>query len=165
MSENSIKIKKISKAMLMFVRVLMIAVVTYAVYFTITGFSVNNNIGLLREMMALFASSITVFLMIGILAVVSMLLKSIEKEYTPFNSNNVKKLKILSLLLLMFEPVHFISIKIVDVLRPVILENGQKITTFISFGGVIFSLGLVVFCLALIFDYGIELQKQSDETL
>lgn len=165
MSQNSIKIKRISKSMLLFIRVLIIAVVIGGLYFTIKNFSINYDNGLFREIMALFISSLNALLIISILAVVCMLLKSIEKEYTPFNRSNVKKLKILSFLLLMFEPLYFISMKVVGAIRPLILENGQRVTSFISFGGVFFALGLVVFCLALVFEYGIELQKQSDETL
>ena len=74
-------------------------------------------------------------------------------------------LKVASGLLIIFEPVHIISQKIINTIRPVILENGQRITSFSFFGGVFFTLGLVVFCLALTFEYGFELQKQSDETL
>lgn len=165
MNQNSVKIKKISKGMLMFIRVLILAIVLYLGYSTIISITSNDSIGLTKEIMALLASSITVFLILGILIVVSLLLKSVEREYTPFNSNNVKKLKILSGLLIMFEPVHFISGKVVNMIHPVILKTGEKITTVVSFGGVIFALGLVVFCIALIFEYGIELQKQSDETL
>ncbi|WP_017414018.1 DUF2975 domain-containing protein [Clostridium tunisiense] len=165
MSQNSIKIKKISKAMLMFVRVMTLVLVTLAVYFTVKSFSINYDNGLFREFTALFVSSMDALLIIAILAVVSNLLKSIEKDYSPFNISNVKKLKVLSGLLLAFEPVHLISTKVVQSIRPLILEGGTRVTSFISFGGVFFAVGLVVFCIALIFEYGIELQKQSDETL
>ncbi|MGV8984263.1 DUF2975 domain-containing protein [Clostridium sp.] len=164
MNQNTIKIKKISKTMLMFVRILMIAFVLFVVYMTKKGFSINYDNGLFREIMSLIVASIPVCVIIAILSVVSMLLKSVEKDYTPFNSCNVKKLKILSVLLMIFEPVQFISLKINDVIRPIVI-NGEKISVFTTLGGMIFTVGLVVFCVSLIFEYGIELQKQADETL
>lgn len=164
MNQNTIKIKKISKVILMFVRMLMIAFILFIAYMTKISFSINYDNGLLREIMALIVSSFPVCIIIAVLSVGSMLLKSIEKKYTPFNGGNVKKLKILSVLLMMFEPVQFISLKINDAIRPIIV-NGQRISFFTTLGGMIFSVGLLVFCLALIFEYGIELQKESDETL
>jgi hypothetical protein len=164
MNLNTIKIKKISKGMLMFVRMLIVTFVLFVVYMTTKSYSINYDNGLLREIMALIVSSIPVCLIIATLFVVSMLLKSIEKDYTPFNCDNVKRLKVLSVLLMIFEPVQFISLKINDAIRPIIV-NGQRISFFTTLGGMIFTVGLVVFCLALIFEYGIELQKQSDETL
>ncbi|ADL50752.1 DUF2975 domain-containing protein [Clostridium cellulovorans] len=165
MNQNIIKIKKISKAMMMVVRGLIIVLVVAMLYTTATSFVINNNNGLLKEIIAVGISSINALLIIAVLVVASRLLKSIGKDYTPFSSKNVKMLKVAAGLLMIFEPVHIIAQKIINTIRPVILENGQRIAAFSFFGGVFFVLGLVVFCIALTFEYGIELQKQSDETL
>jgi hypothetical protein len=85
------------------------------------------------------------------------------KKKSPFVRENVKRLKIVSALLIAVEPVQFLFQWISNTVRPAV--NGQKEVMVTSFGGIIFVLGLAVFCLALVFEYGIELQKQSDETL
>ena len=58
-------------------------------------------------------------------------------------------------------------------LNPIVIVNtnefGVEVTTTTSVtsnhGGVILTAGLVIYCVALVFHYGISLQKQADETL
>lgn len=44
-------------------------------------------------------------------------------------------------------------------------DNGVVVTTFTSFGGMIFITGLAALGLTMVFRYGVELQRQADETL
>ncbi|MVB12833.1 hypothetical protein CAFE_35790 [Caprobacter fermentans] len=106
----------------------------------------------------LFTNAVFLF----ILFLTGRFLQTLRKA-SPFLRENVKRLKTISALLIAVEPVQIIFQWISNAVRPAI--NGQKEVFVTSYGGIIFVLGFVVFCLALVFEYGMELQKQSDETL
>ena len=111
-----------------------------------------------------FLNIITSAMVLVVLFVASSLLRSIKSDDTPFISKNTKRLKIISFLLVAIEPIQMILGAIFNVIRP-LTENGEKIISVTSMGGMVIILGLIVFCIALVFERGIELQKQSDETL
>jgi hypothetical protein len=108
------------------------------------------------------SNELTSIIFLFILFLSAKFLQTLKKK-TPFLHKNVKRLKIISILLIAVEPVQFLLQKIGNFVRPSI--DGTKEVIFTSFGGIILAMGLVVFCLALVFEYGVELQKQSDETL
>jgi len=93
------------------------------------------------------------------------LLQSIRKEETPFTGKNVIKLKSIAILLVIYEIYVIISQRIIfstffrfeDPKYSVVLET--------SFGGAVIVLGLIIYCIALVSEYGITLQNQVDETL
>ena len=87
-----------------------------------------------------------------------ILLRSIRKGETPFCQKNVHKLKILAILLILFEPVRFALDYIAQ------YYQGGDIG-HLSLGGTVLTAGLVIYCVALVFQYGIALQEQVDETL
>jgi amino acid transporter len=88
------------------------------------------------------------------------LLSSIRKDESPFNKKNVLRLKIIAVLMIAIEPymalTNFIFFRF--------LHDGSDVGTM-SNGGFILVSGLVVYSIALVFDYGIALQTQVDETL
>ena len=115
---------------------------------------------------ASIASFIAGFLIISATLVLSLaLLASIWKNETPFNPKNVTKLKIIAWLLMVIEPYHFIAGYIFNKYYPLVLDDGSIISTRIAWNGTIFTAGLVVYCIALVFAYGISLQEQVDELL
>ena len=93
------------------------------------------------------------------------LLHSIRKDETPFNRKNVARLKIIAVLLIVLEPYMLIAQWVFHKFYPIILSDGTSIEMHSSMGGTILVTGLVVYCISLVFDYGISLQKQVDETL
>lgn len=101
---------------------------------------------------------------LAVLFFVSRFLQSIKSGDTPFTAKNVRRLKTVSILLIAVEPVQLIFQSVLNAVRP-LTADGKKMVTVSSAGGIVLILGLVVFCLALVFEYGAELQKQSDETL
>ena len=115
----------------------------------------------------LYFVQLLVMLSVQICAV--FLLLSIRKEETPFTAKNVKLLKVVAIMLMAFEPLQVISARIPLVGESTVMDGGTTVPTVHSMSyfpsGVILVVGIVVFCVALIFDYGISLQKQSDETL
>jgi len=100
-----------------------------------------------------------------LLCIGSSLLYSIRKDETPFNNKNVNKLKAIAILLAMYEPYCFIVQRLNNKFLPVVLGDGSSILVESSLGGFVFVSGLVVYCVALVFQYGISLQSQVDETL
>lgn len=123
---------------------------------------------------------VSTFFLLMFLVISSSLLLSIRKGETPFQEKNVKKLKAIALLLILFEPFHHVLERIGQFHIPIILEEGV-LTYFpgegyhyigettlqmnTSFGGFILATGLIIYCVALVFQYGISLQNQVDETL
>ena len=111
------------------------------------------------------ATVVGTFIMLAVFAVVLVLLKSVRSEETPFNQKNVRRLKIIALLLVAYEPYMFVYGKLMQKLYPIVLEGGISVSVKSSPGGVMLASGIVVYCVALVFEYGISLQRQVDETL
>lgn len=96
---------------------------------------------------------------IGMAAVALMILRSLWTEETPFLMKIVRRMKALALMLALFEPC----------LRLLIYWQ-VRVTgaTNVNWGaapGVLLPAAAVVYCLALVFQYGVILQTQADETL
>ena len=111
------------------------------------------------------ATAVGAIIMLAIFVLSLLVLKSVRADATPFNPKNVKRLKAIALLLVVFEPYTLISGQIMQRLYPLILEGGISVEIRSSLGGVVFSAGIIVYGIALVFAYGISLQQQVDETL
>jgi steroid 5-alpha reductase family enzyme len=115
---------------------------------------------------------ITVFslMVLAILIIALILLHSIRADETPFRMKNVRRLKAIALLLVAFEAYFHLFQWVMRKLPPPFpAESGDEFVSVLSFqvtdGGVILVAGLVVYCVSLVFEYGISLQQQADETL
>ena len=96
----------------------------------------------------------------AILFVASFIFKGISCERTPFTQKNSKRLKIISLLLVALGAV-VPPLQMLLVL--VFINHAAEIYFSINIGHFVFA--AMFYCLALIFEYGAELQRESDETL
>jgi len=109
------------------------------------------------------------FFLLALLVLPISLLYTIKKGETPFDKKIVNRLKLLAVALALYEPFNLISHYLTRSNFPVFegYINGEltMISMRVSQGGFIFVAGLVVYCVAVIFDYGITLQNQVDETL
>ena len=110
---------------------------------------------------AVIASFLATPILLVSLVISLTLLHTIRKEDTPFTLRNVKRLKVIGLMLILLEPVSFLAERIYFHFMP--LEDGMIIIT--AQAGFILSIGLITYCIALVFQYGIALQDQVDETL
>jgi len=97
--------------------------------------------------------------LIAILFVTGNILKAISREGTPFTKKNSNKIRVIALLLIASESV----IPALQLLIYVVLLPESGATATFNFGNII--IAAVFFCLALIFDYGSQLQQESDELL
>lgn len=142
--ENTKKIKRTAA-------ILFVAVILILLWYII---NVVRGIVIIREPNV--SIIITTLIILSILTLALILLFSIKKDESPFNLKNVKLLKAIALLL-------------------VAKESWSFIVGWINFGNIlgasvtsvewVIAAGLVVYCIALVFQHGITLQKQSDETL
>jgi len=109
------------------------------------------------------------FFLLALLALPISLLYTIKKGETPFDKKIVNRLKLLALALALYEPFnlisHYLTWSDFPVFEGYIDGELTMITMRVSQGGFVLVAGLVVYCVALIFDYGITLQNQVDETL
>ena len=96
---------------------------------------------------------------IGMAVAALMILRSLWTEETPFLMKIVRRMKALALALVLFEPC----------IRLLVYWQVQFTgSTNINFGatpGFFLPVAAVVYCLALVFQYGVILQTQADETL
>ena len=96
----------------------------------------------------------------AILFMASFIFKNISRGGSPFTQKNANRLKIISLLLIalsaVIPPLHAL-------VSLVMLSSVSSLVVYFNFTYAIFA--AVFFCLALIFEYGAELQQQADETL
>lgn len=109
-------------------------------------------------------NSVTSAAVLAVLFIASGLLRTIRSDSTPFTKENASRLKRIAVLLVAVEPMQMICSVVFNALRP-LTAAGQKVVEVRSMGGMVIALGLIVFCIALVFEYGTDLQKQSDETL
>ena len=175
--ENIEKIKKTVLVLLVAVSLIMLYYITIFVFNIAThGFvlypvhvlpdgSIDVQFNLAKNILYFMQTLI----MLSVQICAAFLLLSIKKDETPFRLRNVTLLKSIAIMLMAFEPLQVIAARIPLVGGSIVMDDGttfspiRSITYFPS--GVIFVVGIVVYCVALIFNYGISLQKQSDETL
>ena len=94
-----------------------------------------------------------------------LILYTVKNHETPFHKKNVIRLKIIAGLLAALEPYLLLLQRLSHLFYPIIVDDGIKVEVYSSMGGMVFATGLVVYCISLVFDYGISLQTQVDETL
>ena len=120
---------------------------------SIANYSSANVIGSDYVVMSIY---LTCFDIVGFFA--AALLRSIWTEETPFLMKNVRWLKLLALALLLSEPIcklviwcqrHF---------------TGHQIFNT-EIGWLFYPMAVIAYILALVFQYGVVLQTQADETL
>ena len=143
---DNVKMKRTTMVLLALVGLLILRFV----YAIIRGFILYDNT-MIWDALHIVNFIIGLTLPMGILIITLLILISIRKNETPFNLKNVKLLKAIAILLVIYEPVSWIM--------------GYLLFHYSSFGGILIVTGLAVYCISLVFQYGISLQVQVDETL
>ena len=91
---------------------------------------------------------------------VASLLRSTWVEETPFSAKNIRRLKLLALALLLFEPVCKLAAWCQrGITGHMFLYNTENIWFFF------YPMAIIIYILALVFQYGVVLQTQADVTL
>lgn len=167
MDANTIKIKNTSRVVAVAVRIVQ-AILIFSVL--LNGYLLAKALaaGAQHTGAGLIAAAIqniaTCAVALAALFIVSALLRAVQLEHTPFTRNNVARLKAAAVLVLAIEPLRLALTFLGNALRPISPE-GVKTQVHGTIGGMAIVLGLVIFAVALMFEYGGQLQKQADETL
>ena len=120
---------------------------------TIKNYSSADVIGSDYVVMSIFLACVDI---VGVFA--AALLRSIWTEETPFLMKNVRWLKLLALALLLSEPICKLAIWCQRH-----FAGHQIFNTEI--GWLFYPMAVIAYILALVFQYGVVLQTQADETL
>ncbi len=98
------------------------------------------------------------FFLLIVFILAHKIFKDISREYTPFLPHNVKRIKTISLVMIVegiVSPAAIFALRKLFSIEAYCAVNGT---------GYIF-LGILFYCFAVIFEYACLLQKQSDETM
>jgi len=170
MNQNSVKIQKVSKVVQLIVwlvQIFLSASLTMQIVFAIISPVTINKVPYSKTPLNVLVPNIAILgIIIVILFFAGKLLKSLKFNYTPFTLENAKSLKAIAILLILAEPFYYLTLFISNQ----IVMNSAGSNTYISvphifYGGIVIALGLIVYCIALVFQHGVDLQQQSDETL
>lgn len=96
---------------------------------------------------------------IGMAVAALMILRSLWTEETPFLMKNVRRMKVLALVLALYEP----CLRLLVYWQ--VRFTGATNVNWGAAPGVLLPAAAVIYCLALVFQYGVILQTQADETL
>lgn len=125
-------------------------------FYSATGRSMASSGELMGEMCTIMVSGV---FLLYILFLAYRIFESITKEMMPFAEQNVKRFKKIALVLLVYAIIQPIS-------RAVFYRLfAPELALHISLNTVSIILALMFFFLSVVFAYGAELQKLSDETL
>lgn len=102
-------------------------------------------------------ATLALCLMTIILLMLRNITKAIHKNYSPFTKENVKRLMVIATLYLVMP---FVSIAII-----ILTIGGMTLMEALVMIAASAVMAAIFYMLALIFDYGCQLQKESDETL
>ena len=154
---NTKRIKRVASVFLIMISVLILWIITRQVI-SLIGFSGWDAVTFILTIVGYV-------IVLGSLVIALSLLCSIRKDESPFNCMNVKRLKTIAVLLVLFEPYFFIAQLIHNRKFPLVSSDGNTVLVRTTLNGLVVVVGLIVYCVALVFEYGISLQKQVDETL
>lgn len=122
----------------------------------ISPFSLVNDAGIGLDLMTGVVSQC---FLIAILILTNRIFNNIYREYSPFTQKNVKGMRRIAILLFIDSiaapRADFAIHKAISSTTGILYDSGNELMI----------LAIVLFCFSLIFQYGLELQQQSDETL
>lgn len=172
MSLEILRLKKVSKISVIVVRVLQLVLVInlIAAVYGIVAHKQNaafENANI--EMLPGYASVVMQVLLVLVLFPIAELLKSLYNGYTPFDMDNVKRLKYISYMLGLTGFLQFAMDVAYPLFSYIDTTGGEQVkASFFRLSistPLILVVAAIVFCVALVFQYGTGLQRQSDETL
>lgn len=180
MNPIQLKIKRTSKVVAVFAKILYITLIV-AVCVELTGIiwqalapdSGSFMLGTLRvlspianqghltadEMAKLFAGVINYGFLTTVVVLVYLIFRDISRDTTPFSTKHTKKMRRIGRLLI----IDSLVVPIAEAGISKTLGGTAQVTY--DFSGELIVLGLILYCFALFFEYGAQLQQQSDETL
>ena len=165
------KIKRVSAALFVIVSLVLLHFIVRNAIDTVRMVNVAPPLGFefTWNIPVALAQIVPMLIMAVSLVMSLLLLHAIRKEESPFHLGNVKRLKVIAALLIVMEPSVFIAGRIFNRYNAFVIGANEfgditlEIHTRVD--GFILTTGLIIYCIALVFQYGIALQTQVDETL
>ena len=103
---------------------------------------------------------------IGILFLSFRVIFSLRRDCSPFTLANARRLRGIGLLLIVYDLLQSaLSSVMTASMAKALSTAGEQVSVHISLGGLLIVTGLAVFSLSYVFQYGVQLQQLSDETL
>ena len=103
---------------------------------------------------------------VAIMVMVIRLLRSMQKERTPFTMSNVRRLRAIGWMLVIFELLQRVTMRLFWAVASGRVEEGEKVVYYFdSTIGMVMIVGFAVLAISVVFQYGVQLQTLSDETL
>ena len=135
-----------------------------SIYFVITGEAPPNEAE--QSLFNLFYSLLFSAFVVAVMVMVIRLLQSIRKGSTPFTIANVRRLRAIGWMLILFEVLQHVTTRLFWAVASGRVEDGEKVVYYFnSTAGMVAIVGLAVLAISVVFQYGVELQQLSDETL
>ena len=89
----------------------------------------------------------------------------VGKTALPFTQQNVRSLRWIAGLLIVYEPLNPLIVRLSERLSPPVLPDGFAVKVHSSMGLVFVAVGFAVMAVSYVFEYGVGLQQLDDETL
>ena len=136
----------------------------FSVYFAITGDMPSNEAE--QSVFNLVFSLVFSAFVVTIMVMVIRLLQSIQKGTTPFTMVNARRLRRIGWMLVLFEVLQHVTTRLFWSVSSGMVEDGETVVYYYSStAGMVAIVGLAVLAISVVFQYGVELQQLSDETL
>ena len=104
---------------------------------------------------------------IVILVLALRMVWNLREAESPFTLQNAKRLRVIGWLLIGYEAVTALLSRLLS--QPMVVSEAEgtsvAVSTHTSMGGILIVVGLAVLAIGYVFQYGVELQQLSDETL
>lgn len=127
-------------------------------YFSFNGKSINNHETFLSLLPSIISTLCWIVLIEIVLFKLTRVFSTINRENTPFSTNVLKHLKQISIILL-------ISSFLPNVIESILVMNLMVLGDTSLVNGASLIVALITFSLVKIFDYGVSLQIENDQTL
>ena len=93
------------------------------------------------------------------------LLFGVGRSGEPFTRRSVRLLRWIAWLLVVYEPLSALLVRLSNRLTPPVLPEGISVEAHSSMGLVLVGVGFAVMAISYVFEYGVGLQQLDDETL
>ena len=134
------------------------------IYFVVTGDAPPSETE--QSFFNLIYSLLFGVFVVAIMVMVIRLLQSIRKGSTPFTMANVRRLRRIGWMLVVFEVLQRLTTRLFWTVASGRVEDGEKVVYyFSSTAGMVMIVGLEVLAISVVSESGVELQSLSDETL
>ena len=158
--------EKLKKRLDGFTRIGKLVALLIALYYLIeTGTAIALAVRGPISLLTLLPGLLQAGLGIAVIVLSLSILFDVGKTGQPFTMRNVRILRWIAGLLIVFEPLSALIVTLANRLNPPVMPEGMSIRVHSSLGLVLIAVGFAVMTISCVFEYGAGLQQLEDETL